>query len=167
MPDVYVVLRIVEEVAPEKLEGILHSGFDVNTCDGHGDSVLSHALRVYMTDEYDPDTLACLPRNPQALRQVAILLEHGADVNAPIFKGNTPLHFAVAHSGRKADKPLLKLLLKHGADVTRKNSHKFTPLDLHHGPEVEALIREFEQQAASEPIASRMQPPARNISPAG
>ena len=52
------------------------------------------------------------------------LLEKGADVNAPLRKGDTPLMKAVDGN----DLALLNLLLEHGADVNAKGRKGRTPL---------------------------------------
>lgn len=53
---------------------------------------------------------------------VTLLLEQGADVNAPGWFGNTPLHLAVRYPN------IVKILLENGADVTLANNFKNTPL---------------------------------------
>ena len=56
---------------------------------------------------------------------VALLLEHGADVNAKSRDGGTALH-AAAFLGRAET---VKLLLKKGADISLRNSMGSTAID--------------------------------------
>jgi ankyrin repeat protein len=49
---------------------------------------------------------------------VALLLDNGADVNAVVKDGRTPLHLAARFGHRE----VVELLLKHGADKTVKVS---------------------------------------------
>ncbi len=57
---------------------------------------------------------------------LAWLIEHGADVNAPGFDGNRPLHYA-ASAGHL---DIVRLLLASGADVNAASPNGQTPLDL-------------------------------------
>jgi len=62
------------------------------------------------------------------LETAALLLSHGADVNAQDKYGYTPLHEAVLGPYATA-LPMVKLLLDHGADIDGKSSQGNTPLD--------------------------------------
>jgi cytohesin len=55
---------------------------------------------------------------------MAILLDHGADVNARGDRGFTPLHYAVAGNQTKS----VELLLAHGADVNAADDGGWLPL---------------------------------------
>jgi ankyrin repeat protein len=57
---------------------------------------------------------------------IALLLDHGADVNARQAGGWTPLHAAAMFG----DRPLVELFLKHGAAATASNDQGKTALDL-------------------------------------
>jgi ankyrin repeat protein len=53
-----------------------------------------------------------------------MLLEAGADINAPSVSQNTPLHFAA----RNSNTDIVAALLEAGADVNRADSFNITPL---------------------------------------
>ena len=55
-----------------------------------------------------------------------LLVKHGASVNACDLWRFTPLHEGAA----KGKYEIVKLLLKHGADPTKKNRDGHTPIDL-------------------------------------
>ena len=59
------------------------------------------------------------------LAQMAVLLTHGAEVNARNAYGWTPLHVAAAGG----DPAVVTLLLQHGADVHAQSHIGTTPLD--------------------------------------
>lgn len=68
-----------------------------------------------------------------------LLLDHGADPDAPQMGGWTPLHAAV----KQENLPLIRLLLAHGADPTRAANDGRTPLHLAleaRDPAVRALV---------------------------
>ena len=88
--------------------------------------------------------MGCNYRNPSV---VAVLLDHGADIEAKTDGGSTPLHQAVIN-----EKPsVVAVLLDHGADVEAKTDGR-TPLQsaaffgkpsvvavlLDHGADIEA-----------------------------
>ena len=129
MPTVKEAIRAIESVEPEALEDMLKSGLDINAHDAGGDGLLSHALRVYLLkyESFRPSP----SQEPAArcLKQLEILLVHGADVNEPIYRGNTALHLAISLS-QQPDKPLFELLVGHGSDLTIRNMRGHTPLDL-------------------------------------
>ena len=55
------------------------------------------------------------------LHSVQVLLDHGADANAPDPLGRTPLMYAARSDAPSAE--VVKLLLEHGADVNAKDTH--------------------------------------------
>ena len=78
-------------------------------------------------------------------QSVALLLAHGADVNAPDARGITPLIAATRH---RISLPVFTLLLKHGASVSAQGPNgetAFVSLVIHHrlldSPETFAVIK--------------------------
>lgn len=87
---------------------------------------------------YRPLHLAAFHDNPEV---AALLLGHGADVNATSGHGATPLYIAASRNCA----PMALLLLARGADVNRPSRHNFTPLDValwDGADEVAAVLRE-------------------------
>jgi hypothetical protein len=69
-----------------------------------------------------------------------MLLEHGADIDAPTTSGETPLYRAVKTNNIE----VVRLLLEHGADVTALNISGETPSQLtRRKPEVRQLLSEY------------------------
>lgn len=66
-----------------------------------------------------------------------MLLEHGADPNIHIMKGDTVLHLAV----KNKDIELIKLLLEHDADPNIKNNSGKSPLDIAKIKEIRNLLQ--------------------------
>ena len=109
-------------------------------------------VRIFI--EYDPanisarDTFGCTPlhcaserRDSKGCSVVRLLLEHGADVNAPDVFGGTPLCKASFFGALE----VVRLLLEHGADVRAKNNGGKTVLQFAAGEghnEVVKLLRE-------------------------
>jgi ankyrin repeat protein len=74
---------------------------------------------------------AGLAEAPRAKRIVEILLSSGADVNAQMANGWTPLHAAAAGYSRDLQAvPIVQLLLAKGGDVNACDKHGLTPLHL-------------------------------------
>ncbi|XP_066301845.1 protein fem-1 homolog CG6966-like [Branchiostoma lanceolatum] len=92
---------------------LVKKGADMKVRSAAGDSALY--LAVY----------GCTSSHQTDLSLVRILIDAGCDVNAANDRGNTPLHQA-AMSGNI---PLIKLLLKHGADPYVANSANILPID--------------------------------------
>lgn len=83
-----------------------------------GDTPLHYAIDDHSEDSDD------------RLLRCRLLLEAGADPNAPgAWMSRTPLHVAVEW-GREADRRLIDLLIAYGADPDRKDGRNDTPRDL-------------------------------------
>ncbi len=67
----------------------------------------------------------------------ALLIRHGADVNAAADDGSTPLHTQVADGEERLD--VIEVLLEHGADKTRRDKRGLTPLAIARGREEEEI----------------------------
>ncbi|WP_375334053.1 ankyrin repeat domain-containing protein [Candidatus Tisiphia endosymbiont of Xenochironomus xenolabis] len=61
---------------------------------------------------------------PVNMKIVELLLANGADVNKPMYDGNTPMHM----THYKGNKEAIKLLLQYGAEINAKNDEDKTPL---------------------------------------
>ena len=71
--------------------------------------------------DYTPLQRACIGDQPEA---VALLLRHGANVNAARHDKQTALHFAAKNGSAKC----VRLLLDAGADLAATNASGDTPL---------------------------------------
>lgn len=89
---------------------LLRRGASPNAQDKHLETPLHFAAR-----EFRPDL-------------AKLLLEHGAAVDVPDAHGNTALFRAVFDSRGRGD--VIRLLLSHSADRTRKNNYEMSPVDL-------------------------------------
>lgn len=80
-------------------------------------------VNVVNADGFQPLGLACFFRRSEAAR---ILVEHGADVNAPSKNAQrvAPLHSSVA--GRSLE--ITRLLLEHGAEINATQKGGYSPL---------------------------------------
>ena len=67
---------------------------------------------------------------------VKLLIENGADPNAPDRVGRTILH----HAAVDGDFELVEFLVKHGADVNKESIEPLTALELSHNKEMKALL---------------------------
>jgi ankyrin repeat protein len=107
-----------------------------------GDEALASA---FAPDGFHPLGLAAFFGHPET---AALLIERGADVNAPSRNdfGVTPLHSACA----VRDLATVRLLLERGADPNVPQRSGFTPLDAargHDDAELERLLREAGAEA--------------------
>jgi hypothetical protein len=63
-------------------------------------------------------------KRPQMERMVALLLDHGADIDAKTNQGDTPLHYA----SWRFEYDLIELLVANGADINATDKDGQTPL---------------------------------------
>lgn len=77
----------------------------------------------------DEDTLLHVACHRKLAAAVEALLEAGADANARGFFGKTPMHAAVNDTDAARAAPIVRLLMTHGADLTRKDDAGFTAVD--------------------------------------
>jgi uncharacterized protein len=94
----------------ELLNLLLSLGGDCNAVDKTGFTALHFAAQNYLEEV------------------AALLIAHGAVVDARDEYGNTPLNKAVFNSRGRGD--LIKLLRRHGADPRATNKHGVSPLSL-------------------------------------
>jgi ankyrin repeat protein len=112
---------------------LLNHGAAVNSQNRNGNTALSMAVDLgYMAvcrtlldhgaDVTSRSILAAAGKGKDEL--VQLLLSHGASVNSPGYKGQTPL-FQAAENGSI---PVCQTLVAHGADVNAKDADGLTPL---------------------------------------
>ena len=85
------------------------------------------------------------------LPAVEALLNKGENVNGANAQGNTALHYAVAPN--KAD--MVKLLLKHNADMNAKNNKGWSPLSIAEKKNVGEIYDIFEAEISAEEAAAK------------
>lgn len=85
------------------------------------------------------------------LPAVEVLLNKGENVNGANAQGNTALHYAVATNN--AD--MVKLLLKHNADMNAKNNKGWSPLSIAEKKNVGEIYDIFEAEISAEEAAAK------------
>ena len=77
-----------------------------------------------------PTALSCaLESERDAAKEIVpLLIEAGADINAPLYEGNTILHMVMGAHGREPYKALAKRIVKLGGDLSRPNDAGITPV---------------------------------------
>jgi hypothetical protein len=78
----------------------------------------------------NPTALVCAleSETEEAKEVVPLLLAAGADINAPMYDGNTILHLVMGPHGREPYKTLAKRIIKLGGDLSRRNDEGITPV---------------------------------------
>ncbi|KAK2499997.1 hypothetical protein MC885_004227 [Smutsia gigantea] len=104
----------VNTECPEAVRLLLERGADI-------DAVVSKRVRGDIKSGRSP-LIHAVENN--SLSMVQLLLQHGANVNAQMYSGSSALHSA---SGRGL-LPLVRTLVRSGADSGLKNCHNDTPL---------------------------------------
>ena len=87
--------------------------------------VLDYGIDVDVRNTVDATPLIFASIFTNTTEVVRWLLDHGANPNAPVLNGSTPLHQAIFH-GRME---LAPILVEHGANVETKDEEGTTPLD--------------------------------------
>jgi len=120
-------------------ELLIAHGADVNATN----TTYSH-LRQLDENDYTPlHTVSASPSGPPSEKQVvykeiaAMLIAHGANVNAVSAEGQTPLHYAV----QLCHADIAELLIAGGADVNARDKRGRQPADGAYGGEVRELLR--------------------------
>lgn len=110
-------------------EPVVHATIDEAIARGDVDDVKRHLQRDPAAVRGKPDAKLS-PLHQAILRRqakiVLLLLDHGADVQAPDTSGRTPLHLAV----ERGDVAMVQELLRRKADPTKRDRIGWTPL--HH-----------------------------------
>lgn len=140
------LIRAVYRKDHSAIRSIVAAGEDMNATDEDGRTPLMHAI---LAEDADTKTVGLLvelgadvnvhdggqnwtslhfaARDQQA-DIVLALIESGANVEPIDCFGNTPLWRCVMEC--QVDPAVVKILLEHGADPTRKNHHGASPLDI-------------------------------------
>jgi len=114
----------------KKVKRFVKRGDDVNMVDDRGQSPLHRiaggGLILMKPKSFLRKAPACgFLVDPNICFEIAqILIDHGADINAKDYRGQTPLHF----TGRSKNYKVARLLVKSGADVNAKDNYERTPL---------------------------------------
>jgi ankyrin repeat protein len=139
--DVFPLRFAVSKNNREIAVALLNAGADVNARDPHG-NMLQAADTVEMVDYlvesgadvnamgYESGNAVILASYKAQAEKLERLIAHGADVNQPAVKdGRTALHVA-AGWGYKGTSSLavIRVLLKHGADINARDKNHQTPL---------------------------------------
>lgn len=77
-----------------------------------------------------PTALSCAleSESDEAKEIVPLLIGAGADINAPLYEGNTILHMVMGAHGREPYKALAKRIVKLGGDLSKPNDAGITPV---------------------------------------
>lgn len=121
----------------------LQDGFDINTVDSGGrtllmeavvkadheliDLLIAHGADVNIRDKRKWTALHFAAQACD-LTSVRKLVEHAADINAQSDFGNTPISTAVLNSRGKGE--VIQFLMSHGADAHIKNNSGISAMDL-------------------------------------
>ncbi len=124
----------------------------------HADVVsllLSHNADVHARDKAGKTPLFLAVGNRKSMSTIHLLLHAGADVNAQTSEfGSTPLHEAIwrAQSVERENEDIVRLLLKHGANVYTRDLHGKTPFHVaKHKPQLLAILSEHRERIGPPP----------------
>ncbi|XP_020858959.1 B-cell lymphoma 3 protein isoform X1 [Phascolarctos cinereus] len=96
-----------------------------------------------------------------SLAMVQLLLQHGANVNAQMYSGSSALHSA---SGRGL-LPLVRTLVRSGADSSLKNCHNDTPLMVARNRRVIDILRGKASRPSPQPTLGPAEPSQEGSTP--
>jgi uncharacterized protein len=119
-----------------RVRRLLDSGVRPDETDANGATPLIRALEPFIAEPSQPMAHAdaagaARKRREGKLRAAELLMEAGADVKAREKNGLTALHLAAGGPGDESPMvPIVKDLLRHGADVDARTEAKVTPLGL-------------------------------------
>jgi ankyrin repeat protein len=101
----------------ETMKALLELGADPNRESTEGDFTLK-SLNFFLTpDDYNQETFEFTPITEEPAERIALLLEYGADVNAPYPIGETPLTLVLVWGAGDVRQRLVTLFLNKGADM--------------------------------------------------
>lgn len=129
------------------IELLLSAGADVNIKNDHDSTALQYALNypyenfdiiktlieaggdVNSRDSIKGSSALHWSVEQNDINMADYLLTRGANVNLKDYKGQTPLHWFVAHNQGRSHLDLLEMLLKYGADMSAQDKEDKTPYD--------------------------------------
>jgi len=107
---------------------LFDQGATVNKADPYGRTAVILAILHEQTEVIkilaETDCICRLAKSKDNLKELEILLQHGANINATDKSGVTPLHYAI----RRGQTEVVKFLIDHGADVNIEDKWGSTPL---------------------------------------
>jgi len=124
------------------LDAFLNKGYDINSVDNLGESLLFKAVaakdeflmnillekgaNILLTNNNGESVLAKSIKENTSIRLIKFLVVLGSDVNQQDNNGETPLHKAF-HLDNKA---VIQILIDENADLKITNNNNFTPVDI-------------------------------------
>lgn len=123
----------------EKIDLLIKHGANINAANVDGETILhqsfrnakltsyllQHGAHAHAKNRYDWTPLHYAMLFEDAIESAKNLINYGASINTPDDEKLTPLHLAVKHNNI----PGIKLLIKHGADISAKNVDGQTAYD--------------------------------------
>lgn len=99
--------------------------------------LLEHNAKVNAMDSRNGWTPLFIAVANKDIKMLGILVEFGAKVNAQSYSGNSALHIATG----RGYTDVVKVLVQYGADLSLKNSHWDTPVNVANANEMSQLLR--------------------------
>ncbi len=119
-------MRAAKAVDLETMKLLVERGADPNLKLDNGNTALMLAAGLGYRDGNMAVPTRDQGTEEEAIAAVQFCLDHGADINAVGFRGDTPLHLAVTGRGSLE---VVEYLIDHGADWLARNERGQTPLD--------------------------------------